>query len=239
MEDILEKYSHLEEKDAVIYMALLRMGEMHIASITKSTGLKRSTVYIHIESLARNGLVEKIVRGKRIFYRASNPKRLLSSADSNRAHLESALPDLLSLFEARGKEPVVRVYTGKEGISTIYRLVETDALWVKTLFAPKFYYMVFTESESTLFAKNLENNGVKMQTLLLHDAVSKKLIKNESEFHHQLKLLPKTYDLTINIILWSQSVALISYEHLYAVVIENRAIAKFHENQFDALWRGK
>ena len=188
-------------------------------------------------SLARSGLIEKIVRGKRIFYRATNPKKLLTTATSDKANLESALPNLLALFEARGKEPVVHTYTGKEGLNNIYRLVEAEALWVKTLFAPKFYYMVFSEQESTLFAKNLETNGVKMQSLLLNDTASRKLMQHESEYHHQLRLLPKTYELTVNVILWSQSVALISYEHLYAVVIENRAIAKFHENQFDALWR--
>ena len=239
MEDTLEKYAHLSSKDALIYVALLRVGEMHIASIVKTAGLKRSTIYVHIDNLARNGLIEKIVRGKRIFYRASNPKKLLATATNNKTNLESALSNLLTLFEARGREPVVQMYTGKEGISAIYRLVETEALWVKTLFAPKFYYMVFTEAESTLFAKNLEDGGIKMQSLLLNDSVSKILIQNESVFHHQLKLLPKTYDLTINVILWSQSVALISYEHLYAVVIENRAIAKFHENQFDGLWGGR
>ena len=239
MEDALEKYAHLGEKDAGIYMALLRAGEMHIASIVKLAGVKRSTVYLHIDHLARKGLIEKIVRGKRIYYRASHPKKLLSTMESDTRHLESALPSLVTLFESRGKEPVVRVFTGKDGISAIYRMVESEALWVKTLFAPKFYYMVFSETESTRFAQNLENGGVVMQSLLLNDSVSRKLMRQESVFHHQLRLLPKDYELTINVILWSQSVALISYEHLHAVVIENRAIAKFHENQFDALWKGK
>jgi len=215
------------------------MGDMHMASLSKATRLKRSTLYIHVEDLARRGLIEKVIRGKRTYYRSANPKKLLSVAERDKGHLEALLPSLLALFEARGREPVARVYTGKEGLRNVYRLVETESLWVKTLFAPKSFFSVFTENESTSFAQTLQQNGVKMQSLLLNDAISKEFIKNELQFDHQLRLLPKTYHLTANIILWAHSVALISYENLYAVVIENNTIAKFHEDVFDNLWKGK
>ena len=119
MEGLLETHAHLGPKDSAIYMALLRMGEMHIAAIVKVAGLKRSTVYVHIDNLARKGLIEKVVRGKRLYYRAANPKKLLSTAERDTKHLESALPDLIALFDERGKEPVVRVYAGKDGLADV------------------------------------------------------------------------------------------------------------------------
>ena len=236
MQNPLEQYAHLDEKSAALYMALLRIGEMPIAGLVRAGGVKRSTVYLHIEELARRGLVEKVVRGKRLYYRAANPKKLLSSVEQEHKELKRYLPELFALYESRHKEPVVRVFSGKAGLSDVYRIVESEALWVKTMFAPKSFYTVFSEAESTAFAENLEDSGVKMQSLLFNDSESRKLIHRESAFSHKLKLLPKEMPLTINILLWSNSVALISYEHLYGLIIENQSIAKHHENQFNILW---
>lgn len=236
MQNPLQEFAHLDNKSADIYMALLRTGEMPIASIVRTTQIKRSTIYLHIEALAIRGLVEKVIRGKRLFYRVANPKKFLSAMERDHRELERHIPDLIKLYESRHKEPVIRVFTGKAGLSDIYRIVESEALWVKTIFAPKSFYSLFSENESTIFAQNLEQGGVKMKSLLLHDAMSKKLMEREFNFSHSLRLLPKDFSLTINILLWANSVALISYEHLHGVIIENQAIAQYHEQQFDTLW---
>ena len=111
----------ISEKASAIYIAALSLGTTSVQEIAHKTGLKRPTVYLHVDELLRRGLFEKVAINKKSYYRAADPRVLEERLKSNLAAMQGALPEFLALQSKTPGRPQVAVYEGKEGIETIYR----------------------------------------------------------------------------------------------------------------------
>lgn len=126
MVDTLEKQLEtigLQEKEAKVYLATLELGQATVQQIATKADIKRPTTYFIIEGLMVRGLVASFIRGKRQYFVAENPERLLAlldeerqAIDSREERLKTFLPQLKSLNNRHLGKPVVKYYEGKEGI---------------------------------------------------------------------------------------------------------------------------
>ncbi len=66
------------------------------------------TVYQHIDDLLHKNLVHKTAEGKRIFYVAESPEKILKILDRKKKHFEKILPDLKSVFARSSHKPQIR-----------------------------------------------------------------------------------------------------------------------------------
>ncbi len=114
----------LVESEIKTYLAALEGGPAVVMELTKRAKLSRQAVYTAIESLSSRGLMSSALRGKKRFYAAEHPDKLLAYAKRKDtemkdriADLERALPELE--LQIGGERPVVRVFEGKEGIKAI------------------------------------------------------------------------------------------------------------------------
>jgi len=112
----------LSEKEAKVYLAALELGPETVQKIAQRAGINRPTAYVQIESLKRRGLISQFEKGKKTFYVAESPERLLSLLNAfekelefKKAETERILPSLLSLFAGAGERPKVRFFEGTEG----------------------------------------------------------------------------------------------------------------------------
>src|SRR6266567_484019 len=64
----------LSENEAKLYLALLESGPIAVRDLAQITGIKRTTVYLHIDLLVEKGLVMKIVKGSRKQVVAAEPE---------------------------------------------------------------------------------------------------------------------------------------------------------------------
>jgi hypothetical protein len=83
--------------------------------------LSRQAVYVAIESLSARGIMSNALIGKKRFYSAERPEKLLAYAkrretemDEHIKDLEKALPDLE--LSVGGERPTIKVLEGKEGL---------------------------------------------------------------------------------------------------------------------------
>lgn len=120
----------IPEKAAKIYLAALSLGTTSVQSIAHKTGLKRPTVYLHIDELLQRGLFEKVSVNKKQYYRATDPHVLEDRLKANLSAIQSAIPEFLALQSMTAGRPRVAVYEGKEGIATVYRELK-DATMVR------------------------------------------------------------------------------------------------------------
>jgi sugar-specific transcriptional regulator TrmB len=116
----------LSEKEARVYLAALELGPETVQKIAQRAGINRPTAYVQIESLKRRGLMSQFEKGKKTFYVAESPERLLSLLNAfekelefKKAETERILPSLLSLFAGAGERPKVRFLEGVAGLKTI------------------------------------------------------------------------------------------------------------------------
>lgn len=104
----------LEDKEIRIYTSLLELGEATVLTLSKKAGIKRPTAYIVLQSLEEKGLVTKTVRGKKSFFLAQHPKKLVSEAEFRLKELKEIVPQLETLFIGGTGKPRVTIYEGKE-----------------------------------------------------------------------------------------------------------------------------
>ena len=128
---MLEKYLQdigLNDKEALIYTALLSFENASALEIANKTKIKRPTVYVILESLAKKGLVSEITVGKKTNYYAEPPERLetflerkIINLEESKKILKDIVPQLKSVIRESGERPVVKFFEGKEGIVSVNR----------------------------------------------------------------------------------------------------------------------
>lgn len=228
----------LTKHESDVYMTLIHNGKMTIANLSKKSKVKRSTVYLALGALGEKGLVKQAVIGKRHYFMPESPDKIQKIVDRYQCDVEKQLPALLEVFRKSSKEPELVSYYGKDGVRKIYKEVQENALWAKSVFSPKSFYRVFSQQESYEFSNAFKERDAKLTSLLPDDADARRLAKElrERGVGFTVKFLPKDYELSVNTIVWGDKVALISYENLFGLVITNQEIAKSFENQFDFFW---
>jgi predicted DNA-binding transcriptional regulator len=128
----------LSVKESDVYLSMLELGPASIQDIAKKAGVNRTTTYVMIEGLKRFGLVSTFDKGKKTFFLAETPQRLLalvsaelSGIERKRDRLQAQIPHLLAIFNTIQDKPKVRFIDGDSGISDIRReIVESrEPIW--------------------------------------------------------------------------------------------------------------
>src|SRR3989338_11627246 len=116
--EILEDIG-MTQGEIKVYLALLELGETTAGFIKKKTKLQNSVVHLCLGNLIDKGLVNYVEKGKRRFYTATEPEKLLGFLDEKRRRLQGILPALLR----KQKEAVkykVNIYEGQKGLKVIH-----------------------------------------------------------------------------------------------------------------------
>jgi sugar-specific transcriptional regulator TrmB len=126
---MFEKYLQdigLNEKESIIYLALLAVDNSSILELAEKTKIKRPTVYLVIESLAKKGLVSETTVGKKTHYQAEPPERLETYVeqrklllDEQSKKLKDIIPQIKSVQRESGQKPIVQYFEGKEGVMSM------------------------------------------------------------------------------------------------------------------------
>ncbi len=116
----------LNEKEAKVYLASLELGQSAVQAIANKAGVNRATTYFIIEALMAKGLISSFHQGKKQFFVATDPDRLVDMLEEQEREmkkkseeLKKLIPQLQSINNKHGDRPVVRYYEGKEGILTM------------------------------------------------------------------------------------------------------------------------
>ena len=129
------KQLSLSEKQAQVYLALLELGESPMTSLARKANLKRPTVYLVIDELIILGLCSEIIKGKKKFYSAIHPRRLVEITRFREKQAEKLLPELLAIQNTTHK-PKVRMLEGLAGVRTAYEEAfallnnKEEGLWI-------------------------------------------------------------------------------------------------------------
>src|SRR3989338_2661571 len=122
MEDI-EKRLHalgLEEKEAKIYLTCLQLGKDTVFHIAERSGIKRTTVYFILKSLAERGLIATEKTKKAVLFSPAHPRHLLIHVDHQKKILDDLLPELSALYNVEPEKPNIQVFEGEAGLKHVY-----------------------------------------------------------------------------------------------------------------------
>lgn len=123
----------LTEKESKVYLASLELGESPVQDIARKAGVNRATTYVMIEQLTAKGLMSSLERGKKRYFLAESPDKLMTGLRLEVAELEEkmqnfrrVLPDLHTLYDTSGERPRVRFFEGEEGVLSVMEEFHND-----------------------------------------------------------------------------------------------------------------
>jgi len=105
----------LTQKEAEIYISLVRYGSSRAESIYKNTKISRTLVYALLESLIKKGFVEKIIQNNKTYYFPNSPQTFLQRAKNQLSQAQVLVKELDNI-KLVSSQPVIRTFQGFEGI---------------------------------------------------------------------------------------------------------------------------
>jgi len=125
----LEKIG-LKEKEARVYVALLKKGETIANGLAKETNILRSSIYDYLDILLEKGFVSYTIKSGKKYFHAVNPSKILDNFKDQKNREEKALkeiiPKLSDLQNIAEKKANVEIFEGKEGMKTIFSRILKD-----------------------------------------------------------------------------------------------------------------
>lgn len=229
----------LSSLEIQIYLALLNFQKMSISEIARHTQIKRPTCYQHLDSLLKKEFIIRVPRGKRMFYSAVSPKKILNSFRKKYSSVEAVMAEMNKKHEQMIQKPKVIVYEGKKEIKKIYNEVFETVGDIYSVFPPTAFLENFSIEEYEKFDLDINDFKFRSKDLIVDDdnfqVVNKIRQKNFSK-NKITKKLPKDFSNDVDMLIYNDKVALISLRDLSAVVIQNKNINDFFKKMHKFIW---
>lgn len=226
----------LPDREAVVYLAVLELGESTVLPIAKKSGIQRTYCYDILDSLRDKGLVTSLEKDGRRRWNAEPPEKIQVMLKSRLAHFTDLLPELRSIYNSSGTKPKVRFYEGKEGVLTIsYELAKAKTM--EAISSTDHLYAVLGDYINDV-TKKIAKNKVRTRELYARGHHPIQWVEYYEEPLQQIRFLPAGVKIAIDLLLYDNKVALISYEgELHSLVIEGSAIVDSLRVLFELLWQ--
>jgi len=236
----------LSEKQARIYLALLELGESPMTEIARKANLKRPTVYLIIDELIILGLCSELTKGKKKFYSAIHPRRLVEMTHFRNKQAEKLLPELVAL-QNTAEKPKVRMLEGLEGMRTAYEEAyaslnnKEEGLWISNI---DFLEEKFPEVIK-LYLKTLERlHNPPIREIVQGGEISKNYIKRVVNLkkgkNFKIRYVPPAYlfGYTDQLIIGDKVMTFVLGKEIFVLIVESKDNAQTQRGIFELAWAG-
>lgn len=110
-----------------VYLFLIQKGVSILSDISKETHQFRVDTYRYIEELMLHELVIQVKVGKRKKYEAVSPELIYSILKKKESRVIEGVTEMCKIFDTKQNVFQVEVFSGKEGIGSLYEILVKDA----------------------------------------------------------------------------------------------------------------
>ncbi|OIO20377.1 MAG: hypothetical protein AUJ23_00515 [Candidatus Magasanikbacteria bacterium CG1_02_32_51] len=232
----LELYG-FTKNETLIYVHLLKRLESAVFDIAKSTGIPRSTVYITLESLKKQGFISQFRKNNVSYFTLESPNRLISLLKQKEAIMNEIMPQIQALTSQSIDTPVAKLFTGTNGVKAgLEDILETlNNQKIKQIFATSQPDLLkYLPKYFPNWLKQRENLGV--FTKLILPANAKKYL--DTNILRDVRYLPEKFPFTCSVTIYGNKLAFFSFEgsEPYCVIIESKSITWMFAQFFSFAW---
>lgn len=237
LETILEELG-ITAKESAVYLAVLELGQAAVLRIAYKAGIKRPTAYVTLASLHEKGFVEVIPKGTTTLYQAVDPEILYRRFEEKLKTFGSALPELRSILNAAPGKPKVRFYEGKKSMLALYENEIFCAQNIIGAVSMRDIRKVLTQEEQMGLLHLLKAGGGRIRDLLEDSPEAQEYLNEKNRLQlGESKFLPSDLQFGVDILVYDQTVVMISPKPLIAVVIEDRGVSSAQRQFLEFLWK--
>lgn len=235
--DVLEDIG-LTHGEIKVYIALLELGETNVGPLKKKIQMQNSVIHLCLNNLMGKGLVNYVEKGKRRYYRATNPENLIDFLNEKKRRLKQVLPILKE--KQKGKvDYEVHIYEGSKGLRAIHEDILKELNkgdeWL-VLGAPREAHEKF---EPYFLDVNKRRVKKKINLRGLYKEESREFAKlREKMPFTKVKYLPESLSAPMWITIYNnKTILLVTSEITLGIVIENHTIARNFKEYFELVWK--
>ena len=224
----------LNEKEAKVYLSSLELGQSVVQEIARKAGVNRATGYFVIDALMQRGLMSSFHKGKKQFFIAADPERLIEILEQEKETLEKkkeglkkVIPQLKSLNNKQQGRPLVRYYEGKEGVTAMVdEVLKAASGTVHMAYSVDAVNDVFEEKDVKRWRKIRVDRNVQMKVIYTYKDGELMNVPNSENTKVPFDKFPITCDIAV----YGNKVRIASLANrLVGIVIEDEEIAKSME----------
>ncbi len=234
--EILEKIG-LNQKEALVYKALLELGTSSVEGIAKKAGTKRPTTYLILDELQKKGLATLVPRAKKVLYMPEPPDKILADLNRKQELMKRFMPNLLAVYNEPKNKPQILLFEGKEGVRELYEKM-LMAKEVNIFCTIKDVMSVYPDLPIRLMEKTVEKK-IKLRELLTQspeDLAFAKTMTHSEYYEH--RFTPPGQEFLTDNILFDDNVVFFSYApHIFAVMIQSKTIYRSLRTLFELAWK--
>lgn len=114
----------IREKEAEVYLELLKSNPILANQLSKKANISRPSTYDYLNVLVHKGLASYTIKEGKKYFQATDPEKILQAFEENKKAEEEkliqAVKNLQKIRKVDGKKTFVEVLEGKEGIKTVF-----------------------------------------------------------------------------------------------------------------------
>ena len=237
LQNVLEQLG-LTQKEAAVYLAVLELGQSPVLRIAHKAGVKRPTAYVTLSALQEKGFMEILPKGTTTLYYAVAPERIFEKLHQKFEEFNTILPELKAIQNTGPNKPKVRFFEGRK---TILALYENEIFGKKKdiigLVSMKDIRKMIAWEEEKGLLYLMKANSIYMREILEKSEESEEYLKEKNRLAlGETKFLPQELHFDIDILVYENTVAMISPKTVIAVLIEDIAIANAQRQFLEFLW---
>jgi|MDTC01.2.fsa_nt_gb sugar-specific transcriptional regulator TrmB len=231
----------LTQKQAAVYLALLKIGKASAIAIADKARIKRPTTYLILEELRQKDLVVVMPDKNKTLYIPSTPLNLKEQLDRKQDICRNTLPELLNYYNPKKIGPSVKFYDGIEGMKEVYRdtIHEKEDILAFTAVTEAFMSADLVEFIFDEYLPNRLKHKIHAKVISPKTKESINYQNEDEDYLRVTKLIKSSEDLfTIEKNIYGSKIGLLSYKpnERFGIIIESPEIAKSEKAIFDAVW---
>ncbi len=226
-------------------MVSLELGSSTIQEIAGKSQISRSTTYKVIESLMEKGLMSVLTKGKKKYFSAAEPEKLMALVDlkekelaKKKEELRPILPDLRELAELTKGRPKIKFYDGKQGIRRIQEdIIKTKNLGTIEEFVPlDDAYQLFPSHSRD--HRHWMGKRINASEKIIFTSKKGQILPKKKGPIETIFIPPEKFPFKTEITIYANKAALVSFgRNLTGVVLESEDIANTLRCMFNLLWK--
>ncbi len=226
----------LSKEESAIYLAMLKIGGSVASIVAKETGMKRTTVYALLKSLANKGFATMYYRkNKQLFY-AEKPQRVAEYFENKLESFTQIIPALESFGKKQIQVSGIRLIETVNELKKFYRGVLGE-------YKNRSYSIIGNSNawegiEPDFFRDfRVKRGSANIKTRLLLSNDSKGLNPTQKELLREFKYLPSKYRFNSTIDIFDDKILIVSPEmSCLAVVLAVPAMVDVFKVVFQIIW---
>lgn len=239
----LEKIG-LKEKEARVYVALLKKGETLANPLAKETNILRSSIYDYLDILLEKGFASYVVKSGKKYFHAVNPEKIIDNFEERKEREERALkeivPKLIEMQDVAKKGANVEVFEGKEGMKTALSRILRDNPREAVVYGSSGVSHKILPFFMEHFHKQRVKQKLRMRILYNNTAAAKERVATGPSLKHtEIKFLPIGEASVSGNMIYGDKVLIfmMNPEMPLVISIESEEIAKQYKDNFEVLWK--